>query len=53
MKHLIAYVHFLGFFPALYITHQTTPDAGAVNFIFAAIFSWSLLLLEVVKLWVL
>lgn len=51
MKNLIAYVHFLGFFPALYVAYQTTPDGGAVNYIFAALFSWSLILLEVVKLW--
>ena len=51
MKNLIAYIHFLGFFPALYVAHQTVDDGGVVNFIFAAFFSWSLILLEIVKLW--
>lgn len=49
MNKLIAYIHFIGFIPALYVSRHTVEDGGFANVIFSALFSWGLVITDLLK----
>ena len=53
MKHLIAYVHFLGFTPALLLLTHDKSDVEFTQVMMSAVFSWGVTATRMVELWLL
>ena len=51
MNKLIAYIHFIGFFPAYGVTIRANPDGGFTNLAVSILFSWSVIFWEAIKAW--
>ena len=51
MNKLIAYIHFLGFLPALLATENASGETELWEVIGSIIFSWGVVLAKVCKVW--
>ena len=48
MKQLLSYIHFIGVIPAFFVATENLDNSSAIHFIFSIVFSWGLVLAEVV-----